>query len=79
MRPMWLGGVARVVLCVMLAYMGIAMAAEKPARSGKEAQTVDTEAISKKLDEILKNQHDILQKLDLMGEELRVIKVRSSI
>ena len=50
-------------------------AASKPASTisgGKEAK------ILSKLDEILANQHTILQKFDAIMEELRIIKVRAT-
>lgn len=45
---------------------------------GKAEALASDAAIKKKLDEILANQATILQKLDAMTEELRIIKIRAT-
>lgn len=50
----------------------------KPATSSSRSKEKDAQ-IEQKLDQILANQQAILQKFDAMMEELRIIKVRTTI
>jgi len=78
-RRLWL------VVCAGLIGTGLALphltsaqtTKTREASKTKEAK-LDTEALEKKVDEVLTNQKIILQKLDAMMEELRIIKVRST-
>jgi len=47
-------------------------------KDGESAKTKDTRAISEKIDEILKNQKDIIERLEDISRELNIIKIRAS-
>lgn len=46
--------------------------------TGSQASEADLAALEKKLDKVLANQQALLQQLDAMMEELRVIKMRAT-
>ena len=52
----------------------LAIAAGRAAGDAKP----ETRALEKKIDQVLANQQLILQKLDAMMEELRIVKVRAT-
>ena len=53
-------------------------AAHASGNSGEE-KNLDTKKLEKKLDELLQNQQTILQRLDQVMEELRIVKVRATV
>jgi len=69
-RAWWCGFLG--LLAAALAVQHVAGAQTSRSRESR----LDTAAIEKKLDVILANQQTVLQKLDAVMEELRVVKVR---
>ena len=70
-------GIQTVIGLVLLATAVIALQHLASAQSTRETKS-DSRGLEKKLDEVLATQQTILQKLDEMMEELRVIKVRAT-
>ncbi len=58
-----------IVFLMLFAMIGLTLKAQAE-------ETVSKSDISKKLDEILKNQKDILDQIAVLKEEMRIIKVR---
>ena len=57
--------------------LGLATRSDAEVETARESRAASA-AIEKKLQEVLDTQQLILQKLDAMAEELRVIKIRST-
>jgi hypothetical protein len=74
MTPRWR---SRLAVWGGLAVMIMAAAHLANAQTTRESK-VDIRTLEKRLDEVLANQQLILQKLDAMMEELRIVKVRAT-
>ena len=77
-RPPWsLAGPCIVLIAAVAAGHPASLAGDASAQSARDAK-LESRALEKKVDQVLANQQLILQKLDAMMEELRVIKVRAT-
>ena len=65
------------IIWATAAMLGLATRSDAEAETARESRAASA-AIEKKLQEVLDTQQLILQKLDAMAEELRIIKVRST-
>ena len=61
----------------IIAMLGLTTHSEAGAETARESRAASA-ALEKKLQEVLDTQQLILQKLDALAEELRIIKVRST-
>ena len=69
----------RIGLFLSAALLGAAVMIQHSAGAqGSREPKSDVAALEKKLNQVLANQQTILQKLDAMMEELRIIKVRAT-
>ena len=65
------------IIGAIAAMLGLATRSDAEAETARESRAASA-ALEKKLQEVLDTQQLILQKLDAMAEELRIIKVRST-
>ena len=69
---------AAAVLALLVGLQLNAWAKERASQATREADTSD-ERIEQKLDQIVANQAEILQRFDAVMEELKIIKIRASL
>ncbi len=78
MPKSWMTGI-RVGALLVIGGLGVVIAAGRIEGASKvQDPKVDTAALERKIDQVLANQQTILQTLNAMTEELRIIKVRAT-
>ena len=79
MSRRWDGRALAALVGLMILGVASQLAFSEPSARESRESAIDTKELERKLDHVLKNQQTILQQLQAMEEELRIIKIRVSI